>query len=110
MWLNEHEIDDAYDTLSAHAPEAAPYARYLRDWKDVVNSNSDGWAYWKSGSRPADGLGTLVKQAVDSLRGRGAMPSETDFKKSLSPIKAAATRFKLEAPTLDLDAAPAPRF
>jgi hypothetical protein len=49
-WMNEYEIDRAVAQMEEHAPELAPYAKFLSDWKDTVNNNSDGWAYWQGGS------------------------------------------------------------
>lgn len=111
MRMNEHDIDHALDVLRERAPEAAPFAKYLSDWKDTINSNSDGWAYWKAGRGAADKLSVLVEQAMFVARGRGGpMPTADQFKRSLSPIKAAATRHGLTAPTLEAAEAPAPRF
>lgn len=112
MKLNEHDIDMALETIRERAPHVAHFAKYLSDWKDTVNSNSDGWAYWRAGSAAADKLATLVEQTMHSLRGRGGpIPTVDQFKRSLPPIKSAATRFKLQAPTLGEpeDAGMAPR-
>lgn len=110
MLLNEHEIDRLTDILGREAPEVAPYARYLSAWVGIVNSNSDGWAYWRAGSNCARKLSELLNQAMSAVLGRGEMPSEGDLKKSLSPIKAAATRFKLPAPELEDAPAATPRM
>jgi len=101
MWMNEYEIDEAARIIEHHAPELYPYAKYLSDWRDTVNGNSDGWPYWKAGSSCAAKLMELVTQATNSIRGRGEMPSESLFKKALTPIKSAATKFKLSAPELE---------
>lgn len=110
MWMNEYEIDRSLSILEQNAPEIAPYAKYLSDWRHVVNSNSDGWAFWKAGASCASKLSALVSQAVDSLRGRGEMPTAEELRKSLPPIKSAATRFKLEAPILEDAPSAAPRM
>lgn len=98
--LNSYEIDELADLLGTYAPEIAPYAVYLRDWRDTVNANSDGWAYWRGGTRPAQKLCELLSGARGALRGHGEMPTEADLKKALSPIKAAATKNNLPAPVL----------
>lgn len=101
MHWNEYDIDEAYDVISRRAPEIEPYARYLRDWKDVVNSNSDGWAHWRAGSRAADKLCRLMSLVIDTLRHGGTdMPSTKELNSSLTPIKSLATKRDLEAPTL----------
>lgn len=99
-FMNEHEIDHALDVLTHEAPEYAPYAKFLSDWRDTVNANSDGWAYWKTGRKCADRLCKLVGQASEAAQGRGAYPREADLRKALAPIRAAATRIRLPAPQL----------
>jgi len=106
--MNEYDIDNAADLLSEHAPEIAPYAIFLRDWKDTVNANSDGWAYWRAGSACARKLSEMVETAVDCLRRSDPMPVPADFSKTLTPIRSFATRKGLEAPTLQETPAPAP--
>ncbi|MTH96131.1 hypothetical protein [Roseibium sp. RKSG952] len=99
--LAEYEIDDAHDLINHELPEYAPYSQYLSDWRDIVNQNSDGWPYWKAGAKAADKLGALVKKAADSIRVPELDPPSIDeFKKSLAPIRAAATRHNLTAPEL----------
>ena len=103
MLLNNDEIDHALSVLKRAAPEIAPYAQYLSDYRDEVNANSDGWAYWRAGTRAADKLSNLISAAVGAARGHGEMPDELALKKSLTPIRSACTRFKLKAPELKLD-------
>lgn len=108
IFMNEYEIDDALDMLRAHAPELAPYAKYLADWRDTVNENSDGWPYWKAGRSCAVKLMEAVHGATLALRTSKPLPPEEDFAKALRPIKAAATRLKLPAPVLSAPDGPAP--
>lgn len=105
MWMNEYDIDDTVRLIHDRHPRFYPYARYLSDWRDIVNRNSDGWPYWSGGSRPARKLMELLDQTVRALRGwpadRGAtLPDEKDLRKALAPIKACATRHKLPVPEL----------
>ncbi|WP_327210954.1 hypothetical protein [Rhizobium leguminosarum] len=74
MWMNEGEIEQMLEFTRYEAPEFAPYARYLSDWMDVVNDNSDGWAYWKAGSGAAGKLMDALQALRDlaTLRRRGA--------------------------------------
>jgi len=106
VFLNESEIDRAVEILSENSPEIAPYAKYLSDWRDIVNESTDGWPYWKAGLKAGSKLSELVSQAVDALRRRGETPSEAAFKRALAPIKSCATRNKLRAP--EITPAPAP--
>jgi hypothetical protein len=109
LFMNEGEIDQSVEVISERAPEFARFAKYLSDWRDVVNSSSDGWPYWKAGARSAERLMGLLNKVMDVLRGRGGeMPTEQEFRKSLAPIKALATKHKLKAP--ELEDAPAPGF
>lgn len=108
MVMNEMEIEMAVEVLREHAPEYLPYARFLDGWKEQVNDNSDGWAYYAGGRRAADKLSTLVKQALDALRDRSIEPPAIeDLDKALRPIRAAATRLGWEPPEFD-EAAAAP--
>lgn len=101
MWMNEHEIDRALDLVGQHAPEFLPYVKYLSDWRDVINQNSDGWPYWSAGTRPAGTLQELISKLVESTYRSGvAAPSEKEFQKALVPIKSFATRKNLPIPVL----------
>lgn len=102
MKMNEYDIDRALDVVRQYAPEFFPYVKYLSDWRDVINQNSDGWAYWAAGTRPASNLEELVTRLMSSIVGaHGAVaPSVREFDKALTPIKSFATRRKLPAPVL----------
>lgn len=102
MWMNEYEIDHAAEMIDNRAPEFSKYAKYLSDWRTVVNENSDGWPYWKVGGRAAEGLMGLVQRVTNVIAGRGGeMPTEAEFRKAISKIKSAATKHGLNAPVLD---------
>jgi hypothetical protein len=108
MWMNEAEIDNALEIIEAHAPQFYKYAKFLSDWRDVVNANSDGWAYWRAGTSCADALSAHVSAVVTKLRGHSqAFPTEAEFKTSLRPIRATATKRELKAPEL-VDGPPKP--
>ena len=100
MLMNGYEIDEAVERLQHAAPGAWPYAQYLSDWRDTVNDNSDGWSYWRAGSKCAEKLQQAVSRAVDSLRGAGEMPTRAEFDRALTPIKSFATRRNLPQPNL----------
>lgn len=100
MIMNEYEIDHMVFVAQTDMPEVLPYARYLADWRDTVNANSDGWAYWRAGSKCADKLSGLLQEAKNSLIGRGQMPPRELFEKALTPIKTCATKHRLTAPEL----------
>ena len=98
LFMNHHDIDEACSVVAARAPEYKPYVDALRAWRDCVNANSDGWAYWGGGIKAAAKLMALTQKLTDSLRGWGmsnAKPPVADFRKALGPIRAAATRHNL---------------
>jgi hypothetical protein len=109
MWMNEGDIDEALETVRHHAPEYLPYIKYLSDWRDTINSNSDGWPYWTAGTRCASKLMELVAQLMSSIRGYGgrevSRPEIKELAKSLTSIKSCATRHKLPVPVLGGDGA-----
>lgn len=112
LYMNDYDISRALSVLKEEAPELAPFAQYLSDWQDVVNSNSDGWAHWKVGPKAAAGLMAQINRAVESItRGRGDdLPSAAQMKKTLTPIKSACTRYKLTPPNLRDAPSPGPRL
>jgi hypothetical protein len=63
---------------------------------DVVNDNSDGWAYWKAGSGAAGKLMDALQALRDSQRYGGAAP----FSRGRWPRSSPALR-SMTAPTLD---------
>ena len=107
MWMNESEIDQALDLVESNAPEYLPYVRFLSDWRETINQNSDGWPYWAAGARCASRLMQLTSQLMMSIRGYGginvARPEIKQFVKALAPIKSCATRHKLPVPVLGQD-------
>lgn len=100
MIMNEYDVDEILDITRQRFPEFEPYAQFLYDWKETINNNSDGWAYWKSGRGAADKLANLLNGVKLSQFGRGEIPTEDQLRKSLAPIRAAATRHGLPAPEL----------
>ena len=101
MRMNEYDIDRALEVVRQHAPEFFIYVKYLSDWRDIINQNSDGWAYWSAGTRPASNLEDLISKLMHSISGRNVEePSVKEFYKALTPIKSFATRHKLPAPVL----------
>lgn len=102
MWMNNYEIDEVLDTAKRYFPELAPYAQYLSDWRDTVNDNTDGWAHWRAGTKCADKLSGLLGQLKLCVIESREPPEESEFKKAMTPIKSAATKYKLPAPELEV--------
>jgi hypothetical protein len=100
MIMNEYDVDEILDITQRQFPQFEPYAQFLHDWKETINSNSDGWAYWKAGRGAADKLAGLLDQVKMSMFGRGELPTEAQLRKALTPIRSAATRHNLPVPEL----------
>jgi hypothetical protein len=99
MFMNEFDIDNTIASLEKMGSPLAPYARYLGSWRDVINSNSDGWPFWKVGHQAASKLSVVLDDAMSFYRGRlSAEPSVDDARKALAPIRSAATRHGLPQP------------
>lgn len=86
MWMSGFEIDQTARRLQGTKLEK--YAHFLWLFADEVNANSDGWYSWRAPSRAAEKLMTLL----DKARPGSPEPSETELKKSLTPIKSFMTR------------------
>lgn len=102
MFMNESDIDDAIRILSDAGSPIAPYAEYLGEWRDIINDNSDGWVYWRVGHNAANKLCEQVEAALNYHRGwanREGEPSVEAVRRTLAPIKAAATRHGLPQPS-----------
>lgn len=100
-WMNEYEVDEAVQLLG-NDPLLGKYARFLSEFKDEVNSHSDGWAYWKLPAHAAKQLMALLKAAMDKKRGYRSPESEQEvtqqlLNKAMGPIKAFMTRRGLAA-------------
>lgn len=108
-FMNRWDIDHAVE-FAQRTPEFLPYVLFLRDWRDVVDANSDGWPYWSPAVKAAEKLIVQVERLVVYLRQGGGIwrlshepvkPEVEAFRKALVPIKSFATRHKLEAPVLE---------
>lgn len=93
LFMNESDIDIAVEMVGKYRPEFLPYVKFLERWKEVVNSNTDGWPYWAGGARPAKQLMSLVHEVVANIRHSSApLPTHPQFRKAMGPVKAAASR------------------
>ena len=65
MFMNEYEIDEAVERHGiARMGYSVPLHRatlLLRNYKNAVNSMSDGWPYWSPASRAARRLMELIQ-------------------------------------------------
>jgi hypothetical protein len=100
MWMNRDDIERMVIVGETDLPEILPFARFLDDWKDIVDERSDGWSSWRAGSKCAERLMTLLQEADNSRRGRGQVPPKELFMKALAPIRALATKRDFPKPEL----------
>ncbi len=99
-YMNDYEITEAVHRYADH-PTLGPAARTLRNLKDVVDANSDGWAYWVKPRRAAARLVELVAgDPRDRFGDRDDVTAE-QVRKAYTPIKAFLTRNNL---TMELEA------
>lgn len=82
-FMNAADIDWAVERHARH-PVLSRATKILSALKDLVNANSDGWAYWPHPVRAADKIITLIES------GDG---TEEDLKKAIVPLKTFLTRF-----------------
>lgn len=88
LFMNESEIDQAADRYADH-PVLGPATKLLQRFRDMVNENSDGWAYWPAAPRAAKQLQVLI-QAGDG--------TEKQLKRATTPLKSLCTRRHLPFP------------
>ena len=95
-WMNEAEIEWAYEQHQHKINGGGDAVRVLKEFKDFANENSDGWVYCRA-------FANAAKQLTDLVQSRGVkgrmFPStpitEKELRKVLSPIKSLCTRKKL---------------
>lgn len=100
MWMNRDEIERMVEIAEEEMPKILPFVRFLNDWKEIVDENSDGWSSFRAGSKCAEKLMILVKEAESSRRGRGQVPPRELFKRSLASIRSFASKRDFPVPEL----------
>lgn len=84
MWMNRYEVEDTRFRFANH-PVLARATRFLYEFVEETDANSDGWSSWPLPGRAAGQLMDLIQ------RGDSAT-TEAQFQKSLAPIKSFMTR------------------
>jgi hypothetical protein len=95
-FMNCWDISEAEGRFKTH-PVLGPATRFLREFAEEVNANSDGWAYWGPPVHAAEKLMRIVNGHM--MAGMGAYPrlpepTKAEILKALTPIKAFYTRYK----------------
>jgi hypothetical protein len=81
LFMNDWDIQRAVDQGRGLRGEAA---RILYAHRNVINANSDGWAYWQPPVRAAKKLMELIQSPAE--------PTERGLKAALVPIKSFYSR------------------
>ena len=87
-FMNEYDIEQAKNRY-CNNPILSQAARVLSEYRDIVNSYSDGWGTWTAGTKPAESL-------IDILE-RG-QATKSDVQKAITRIKSFCTRRNLPKP------------
>ena len=82
--MNIHEIRSFMDVVEVSA-EVWPYLQYLQDWVDIVQANSDGWAYWTAGRDVGVQLAHLLRESA-----RGVNVAQSVWDRAIHDIEAVA--------------------
>lgn len=109
--MNQWEIEERAVHFANH-PVLGEATRFLNDYKDVINANSDGWAYWSIATDAAKKLVELVYEGTrpEHLLRRDEIKrfTQADVKKAVIPIKSFCTRKNLPCPRAPYAPIPAP--
>ncbi len=62
MWVNRYDIAEFVEAFRGD-PTLGPAAQFLDDYRELVDSVSDGWCHWSYGTKCADTLSTLLNDA-----------------------------------------------
>lgn len=89
-FMNRWEIDDRAFRHQNH-PVLGKATRFLQRFRDLIDENSDGWAYWRAPVKAAAKLMDMIQQPETA--------TEAAYKKAMTPIKSFCTRHKLPLPS-----------
>jgi len=90
MWMNQREIELA--NQQSHAcPNVRKGVRFLYRFMESVNSQSDGWAYWKAAGTSAEKLMDLLKTAGNLSYGTHGTITADQLKAAITPIRRMVT-------------------
>lgn len=96
MFMNRYDIDDALAHFEHYrSTNTIPVraAKFLQQFRDEVDSCSDGWAYWKAPVISAAKLMGLIQRTREEIRNlKPITATEAEFLCVLRPIKSFYTR------------------
>ena len=89
MWMNRMEIEDA-ERILGDDPLMGGAARFLKSYMELVDDNSDGWPYWRAGTKCADTLSQMLHDAMGAKRGftyKYVAPTKEEVVRAVGKIK-----------------------
>ena len=92
LFMNDYDVAMARQ-MHADKPVIGKAVELLSRFVDLINENSDGWAYWVKGPRAAKKLMELIQS--QDMRGRSTpcpAVTEADYKVAIRPMKSFCTR------------------
>ena len=102
LFMNTMDIDDAVIRYSSH-PIVGKAARLLRNFADMIDDNSDGWAHWPAAPRACKKLMELIQSQETRGKGWDFTPpavTESELKAAIKPMKSFCTRKGLPSPCM----------
>lgn len=90
MWMNQAEIENAYERRH-ECPNVRKGIKLLYRLMTAINEQSDGWAYWRAGSKSADKLSDLLKTAGNLSYGTSGTITPAALKAAITPIRRMVT-------------------
>lgn len=82
LYMNDYDIFQAQQR--ANTPVLRKAVQFLAAFKEQVDANSDGWAYWHAPVAAAKKLMELIQGKVPA--------TEANFKAAMTPIKSFYTK------------------
>jgi len=90
MFMNQSEIEWAA-SRQHDCPNVRKGVQLLLKLMEAVNAQSDGWAYWRAGSKATEKLVTLLKTAGNLQHGTHGKITAEALKKAITPIRSMVT-------------------
>ncbi len=89
--MNQADIEWAA-TQQHQCPNVRKGLRLLLALVNAVNSQSDGWAYWRAPSTASNKLQKLLQSAGNLQHGTRGTITAAQLKQAITPIRAMVTR------------------